>query len=187
MCVDLGTSVLWATCNVGATKPEEYGDYYAWGEVEGLKEGKVIFEWTNYKWGTGPFKLTKYCTVKFYGVVDGKKVLQLEDDAAHINWGGTWHIPTKKEFEDLHKKCAWKKCKLNGRDGYMVTSRTNGNSIFLPATCPFAKASPRNWGFYWTSSLGKANAFVAWAFDMSNKYIDYGFRCEGNPVRPVCP
>lgn len=185
--VDLGLSVKWATCNVGAENPEDAGNYFAWGEVEGSNNGKYIFEWSNYRWGKGIFKLTKYSSIKVYGVNDGKKQLQLEDDAAHMNWGGTWRMPTKKEFEELHKKCTWEKCTLNGKKGYMVTSIINEKSIFLPATCQFVKASPRYWGFYWTSEVNKNDPFVAWAFDMSNNYIEYDSRCKGNPVRPVCP
>ena len=91
--VDLGltSGTLWATCNVGATAPEDYGDYFAWGETE----PKEDYSWSTYKWCNGSYKTqTKYCTNSKYGTVDDKTELEPEDDAAFVNWGSTWRMPT---------------------------------------------------------------------------------------------
>ncbi len=189
--VDLGLSVKWATCNVGATKPEEYGNYYAWGETT----TKSSYAGENYKWSNdGCDTFTKYCTNSDYGTVDGKKELELEDDAARANWGGAWRMPTDKEWTELYDKCAWKwteDYKGIGVRGYIVTSLTNGNAIFLPT------AGYRNYvalygagdnGRYWSSSLftdypcsaGCVNFFSDYVY-RSDKSRYYGFS-----VRPVC-
>ena len=90
--VDLGLSVKWASCNVGATTPEDCGDYYAWGEIE----EKENYDWSTYKWCNGSYDTqTKYCTNSSYGTVDNKTTLDLEDDVAHVKWGGSWRMPTK--------------------------------------------------------------------------------------------
>ncbi len=104
--VDLGLNVKWATCNVGATAPTEYGDYFAWGETEGYNSGKTAFFWSTYKWCEGSYeKLTKYNTNSSKGIVDDKTVLELTDDAARRNWGGIWRMPTAAEFEELKSGC----------------------------------------------------------------------------------
>ena len=98
--VDLGlpSRIKWATCNVGATTPEEYGDYFAWGETE----PKDNYDWSTYKWcNESNATMTKYCTDSSYGTVDNKTVLELEDDAAYVNWGGNWRMPTKAELDEL--------------------------------------------------------------------------------------
>ena len=126
--VDFGLSVKWATCNIGASSPEEYGDYFAWGETE----PKDVYVWSTYKWCNGSQNtLTKYCTNKEYGTVDNKITLELEDDAAHVNWGGEWRIPTKAELEELREKCTWMPAKINGVSGREITG-PNGNKLFLP-------------------------------------------------------
>lgn len=131
-CVDLGLSVMWATCNVGASSPEEYGDYFAWGEVE----PKEVYSWETYKYCDGTYtSFTKYCVKGAYGkdgFVDNKIVLDSEDDAATVNWGNSWRMPTRVELKELHEKCIWTWTTLNGINGYRVTG-PNGNSIFLPA------------------------------------------------------
>ena len=94
--VDLGLSVLWAAYNVGASSPEEYGGYYAWGETE----NKTIYNWNTYKWCMGDYtNITKYGESSTYGIIDYKRVLELDDDAAHVNWGGNWRMPTAEEME----------------------------------------------------------------------------------------
>ena len=128
--VDLGLSVKWATCNVGANSPEEYGDYFAWGETK----PKDSYKWSTYKWCNGSKdKLTKYCKESYYGRVDNKTVLDLVDDAAHVNLGGAWRMPTKEEIRELKDNCTWTWTTQNGVNGYLVTSKKNDNSIFLPA------------------------------------------------------
>ena len=99
--VDLGVSVKWATCNVGASKPEDYGDYFAWGEVE----PKEVYNWSTYKWGNSAQSLTKYNNDKSLGVVDNKMELDLSDDAAHANWGGNWRMPSLYDLHSLLTNC----------------------------------------------------------------------------------
>ena len=131
--VDLGLSVKWATCNVGAVSPEDYGDYFAWGETE----PKDFYAWSTYKWCNGSYDtLTKYCTDSKYGTVDNKTVLDLEDDAAHVNWGGDWRMPTKAEQDELYNNCTWEWTTQNGVNGYKVTSKINGNyNVIITNNC----------------------------------------------------
>lgn len=135
--VDLGLSVKWASFNLGASKPEEYGDYYAWGETQ----TKNSYYKSNYKWynNGSDIKLTKYCPTDYTdywdgtGTPDGKTVLDLEDDAAYANWGGTWRMPTGSEWYELLTGCQWEWTTYEGTNGYRVYNVENGNSIFLPA------------------------------------------------------
>ena len=104
--VDLGlpSGTLWATCNVGADNPEDYGDYFAWGETE----PKVIYNWSTYKWCNGSVNtMTKYCTDSGYGTVDNKTELDPADDAATVNWGTSWRMPTLEQLDELLTKCTW--------------------------------------------------------------------------------
>ena len=133
--VDLGLPVKWATCNVGASKPEEYGDYFAWGEVD----TKERYDWESYKWGgTSSSTLTKYCPKDKYsywafeGSPDGKTVLEPEDDAAHVMLGGKWRMPTMKDWSEIKNNCTFTWTTQNDVDGILATGK-NGNSIFLPA------------------------------------------------------
>ena len=187
--VDLGLSVKWATFNVGATKPEEYGGYYAWGETE----EKDIYNWGTYKWCNGSedtmTEMTKYCTDSSYGTVDNKTVLDLEDDVAHVNWGGDWRMPTKAEQDELRTKCTWQWTTLNGVNGYNVTG-PNGNSIFLPAA-GFRRAAYRDdcgsYGYYWSSSLYEGESLSAYRWYFFSGYCRWGsvYRHDGQSVRPV--
>ena len=185
--VDLGLSVKWATCNVGASKPEEYGDYFAWGETE----PKSTYSWSTYKWCNGSYDTqTKYCTKSSYGTVDNKTQLELSDDAARANWGGSWRMPTKAEQDELREQCTWTWTTQNGVNGYKVTSKSNGNSIFLPAAGHrrFSSLSHAGGiGYYWSSSLDTDilyNAYVL--FCGSGVVLDYNDRFCGLSVRPVC-
>ena len=129
--VDLGLSVMWATFNIGANSPEEYGDYYAWGETE-LKDN---YDMSTYKWydyNSGNF--TKYNLGAVYGDVDLKYRLDPEDDVAHVVWGDEWRLPTNEEFQELIDSCDWYWTSYNGVAGYQVQSRVNDNYIFLPVT-----------------------------------------------------
>lgn len=126
--VDLGLSVKWATFNVGASKPEDYGDYFAWGETE----PKETYNWATYKWCQGTANtFTKYCSNSQYGNADYKTTLDPEDDAAIVHLGGDWRMPTIEEWMELKQNCTWKKIIINGITGCQVTAK-NGNSIFLP-------------------------------------------------------
>ncbi|MBR5532185.1 MAG: T9SS C-terminal target domain-containing protein, partial [Bacteroidales bacterium] len=127
--VDLGlpSGIKWATCNVGANSPEDYGDYFAWGETE----PKDYYDWSTYKYCNGSYDImTKYFTDSDYGTVDNKTTLELTDDAAHVNWGGNWRMPTKAEQDELRNtdNCTWEWTTLNGVEGYKVISKKNGNS-----------------------------------------------------------
>ena len=186
--VDLGlpSGTLWATCNVGASSPEEYVGYYAWGETEEKKE----HYWSTYKWCNGSENImTKYCTDSDYGTLDNKTVLDLEDDVAHVKWGGSWRMPTEAEQEELCNECVWTWTTQNGVDGHRVTG-PNGNSIFLPvAGCRFGTTAyfRGDHGYYWSSSLnsdGSGSAFLL-HFDRYDYYCDYNGRCCGQSVRPV--
>ena len=187
--VDLGLSVKWATCNVGATTPEEYGGYYAWGETE----EKDDYGWSTYKWCNGSYDtMTKYCTNSSFGTVDNKTVLDPEDDVAHVKWGGSWRMPTRAEQDELLDNCIWTRTTQNGVNGYKVTSKTNGNSIFLPAAGErvgtFLNSSGSS-GFYWSSSLRDGGSSYACNLLFLNgdyDWKDYCLRYDGSTVRPVC-
>ena len=187
--VDLGLSVKWATCNVGATKPEEYGDYFAWGETQ----PKSHYHWSTYKWCNGSSSsLTKYCTDRFFGTVDNKTQLELSDDAARANWGSSWRMPTEAEQDELRNNCTWTWTSQNGVYGYKVTSKKNGNSIFLPAAGRRSGSSLDNAGskgLYWPSTHGVASPLYAnvLGFVSDSVYWGYSERCYGQSVRPVCP
>ena len=188
--VDLGLSVKWATMNIGASAPEEYGDYFAWGETT----AKTDYSWSTYKWANGNDSyLTKYCTNSYLGPVDNKTVLEQSDDAAHQNWGSKWRMPTKDEFEELLNKCTWTWSTLNGVNGYVVKA-SNGNSIFLPAA-GFFNDSPLervgDFGIYWSSSLDDDDESYpnnAWFLETSWSYFHqwYGSRHSGYSIRAVC-
>ena len=159
--VDLGLSVKWATCNVGASNPEEYGDYFAWGETQ----PKDYYDWSTYKWCNGSYDTqTKYNTYSSYGTVDNKTTLELSDDAARAHWGGSWSMPTKAEQDELRNNCSWEWTTQNGVNGYTVTG-PNGNSIFLPAAGCRDDSSLNDagsYGDYWSlrSSSTTASNFL---------------------------
>ena len=192
--VDLGlpSGLLWATYNVGASKPEEYGDYFAWGETQ---PKSTYYYWSTYKWCRGSYDTqTKYCTDSYCGTVDNKTQLELSDDAARANWGGSWRMPTDAELTELREQCTWTWTTQNGVYGYKVTSKKSGytnKSIFLPAA-GFRGGSLLNnvgsSGYYWSSSLYTDCPYFAWVFFFSdfvkNRYYDN--RYCGFSVRPVC-
>lgn len=185
--VDLGLTAMWATCNVGATLPEEFGEHYAWGETE----PKDDYTWRTYKWGKREYDMTKYCTFMEYGPVDHKASLEPEDDVAHVKWGDNWHMPTSAEVEELIENCKWKWTKLNGVRGYLVTSKINGNSIFLPAADIRGDvniASFGKMGCYWLSSIDYLTPYNAFTLSLSPNFYHtvYLGRCGGFSIRPVC-
>jgi len=199
--VDLGlpSGTKWATCNVGATKPEEYGNYYAWGETS----PKTTYDWNTYKWATATWDatyefweletLTKYNTDSDYGTVDNKTVLDLEDDAARANWGGAWRMPTDAEWTELRDNCTWTwtdDYNGTGVAGRIVTSKINSNSIFLPAAgCrDFDGLNDAGvYGCYWSSSLDTDNPDRAWVVYFDSDYVNNNssIRDYGQSVRPV--
>lgn len=199
--VDLGLSVKWAGYNVGAIKPEEFGDYFAWGETEpyyeaghaydyscsNWKEGKSGYSWSSYKWCFGTFE-----SITKYNGTDGKTVLDPEDDAATANWGADWRMPTYSEMNELENKCEWIRTAYNGVSGYKVISRVKGYTdvaIFLPAAGYRYGDSLYNVGSdgcYWSSSRYYSSAASYLYFDAGNvDPSNYIGRYFGQSVRPV--
>ena len=178
--VDLGLSVKWASYNVGATKPEDAGHYFAWGETSG-KENYVWAKEGDYKWGVYDSKaLPKYGMTKYTAGVnggDGHTTLDPADDAATKNWGTKWRTPTFEEMKELFdsNKCKW----TLYSNGYLVTSLKNSNSIFLPAAGWYTGKGldSRKGGAYYTSSVNEArldNPYFIWFYhdtDMSKDVI----------------
>ncbi len=205
--VDLGLSVKWAICNVGASKPEEYGEYYAWGELV----PKESYTWANYRFRTsgddeGTVKLSKYTSMIYTSVfdanignyiADNKTQLDLEDDVAHVKWGGDWRLPTNEEMNELIDSCTWTWTTLNGVNGCLVTSNRPGytdRSIFLPATGKYgfetSNKSAGTWGHYWSNSVNKdQSSYNAGVLAIGSGYaaVKITFRVHGQSVRPVCP
>ena len=187
--VDLGlpSGLKWATCNVGASAPEEFGGYYAWGET---KE-KENYDFSTYKWCNGSVtSMTKYCTRSSYGTVDNKTVLDPEDDVATVEWGGNWRMPTAAELRELIDNCTWTWTTLNGVNGYKVTSKKNGNSIFFPAAGYRSGTEVYNIGsvgYCWSSSLYSSSGNNAYYLGFDSDYCGmYAHdRDLGYPVRPV--
>ncbi|MBQ3805241.1 MAG: BspA family leucine-rich repeat surface protein [Prevotella sp.] len=193
--IDLGLSVKWATCNVGASEPWDYGDYFAWGETTGYAAGTThVFNWSSYKYRTNSF-ITKYVFSWVDNTVyNDYPVLLPEDDAAVVNWGGTWRMPTEEELKDLWTKCQWTwqpagNTKYNGVAGYEVTG-TNGNSIFIPHAGYYDGEKKDNWTILWSSTLYPANddsAWILWFSSGTPSCDNYADRYLGVSVRPVCP
>ena len=187
--VDLGlpSGLKWATCNVGANAPEEYGDYFAWGETT----TKDTYNWSTYKYCNGSYTtLTKYNANSSYGSVDNKTQLELSDDAAAVNWGGAWRMPTDAEMTELRTECTWTWTSKGSVNGYQVTG-PNGNSIFLPAA-GYRRSSGLDGagsdGYYWSSSLYTDDPDGAYDVNFGSDGVDWGNggRCYGRSVRPVC-
>ena len=185
--VDLGLSVKWATCNIGAETPEEYGEFFAWGEVE----PKENYSWRTYKWSnTTGSTLTKYNTESSYGIVDNKTQLDISDDAASANWGGDWRMPTAAEWEELRRECTW----TWSNKGYKVTSDINGKSIFLPAAGSMNESTHSNqseYGWYRSSSLDtdnpRNNNGMVFSYLIGYGRSGSSKRYQGCSVRPVHP
>jgi len=196
--VDLGlpSGTLWATCNIGANKPEEVGDYFAWGETK-PKTG-YNSDWSDYKWCNGSWdKLTKYCTWDKYGIVDNKMELEPEDDAATANWGSDWCMPTMEQIEELcnQEYTTDEVTTLNGVKGKMITSKTNGNTIFLPVTTGIVDGELFDFGpdyiigHFWSRSLNKrfeeSKAYQLVFNEKKNLNCTGQYRRIGQTIRPV--
>ena len=204
--VDLGlpSRTLWATYNVGASLPEQYGDYFAWGETN--PKDKYTME--NYKFFSGysPIgpehyaQLTKYVWDKDYGKVDGKYVLENSDDAAYVKWGSDWHMPTIEQVEELSKYCLiWREdLTVNGKQiiGFVVVSMINENFLYLPAAGWEYDETPNNhmYAWYWTSEVSPSiNTRAAFMLEKGDSFhsaivcdkIDGTGRYQGLPIRPV--
>ena len=200
--VNLGlpSGTLWATCNIGADSPEDYGDYFAWGETTGYTQDTSdgrSFDWASYQHNNGSScALTKYCDQSshgYNGFTDDLTELELEDDAAYVNWGSDWRMPSLTQFQELinssYTTTTW--TTQNGVYGRLITSKSNGNTLFLPATGCRGDASLSNAGssgFYWSRTLstdGPSNARLLY-FGSDGIYTGYnGTRFVGQSVRPV--
>ena len=203
--VDLGlpSGLKWASCNVGASVPEEFGLYFAWGETEGYSgiTAEKGFYWGDYKYTSGAcigatdtaFRggLTKYNYNSSSGVVDNLTTLELVDDAAYVS-DNTYRMPTKTDFEELtaNTTSVWET--LNGVNGKRFTSKTNGNSIFVPAAgvCDGGRVgSVGSLGYYWSSSLHESYSNSGWYFYFNSNLggisMSSTYRRSGFPVRPV--
>ena len=181
--VDLGLSVKWATCNVGANAPEEYGDYFAWGEISPKDDytTQTYQYWTDYN-GDGSWDSGEYSDL---GDITGNP----QYDAATANWGGAWRMPTKAEQEELLNNCTWEWTTLNGVNGLRVTG-PNGNSIFLPAAGSRVGTSSYDVGSdgdYWSSTPGEGNDGSAYDLFFGSGFYDWLWinRRDGHSVRPV--
>lgn len=171
--VDLGlpSGLKWATCNIGASCPEEYGDYYAWGETRPKSE----------------------CTISnciSYGESWGDVGGDSSRDAARANWGGSWRMPTEAECQELIENCTWTRTTQNGHKGYKVTSKKNGQSIFLPAAgCRGGDMlfGDGEYGYYWSSSPGESFTDDACSlyFGEGGRGVYWSGRDSGRSVRPV--
>ena len=179
--VDLGlpSGLKWATCNVGASSPEDYGDYFAWGETNtkadyfydnSLTLGKSLSE------------------LRSAGIINSSDVLNKSHDAARSNWGSTWRMPTKEEMEELNTECTWRWTTQGGKKGYKVTG-PNGRSIFLPAAGNRYGSSLHNAGEngnYWSSSAYDDTYYAFYLYFYSGDHSVYWLgRGYGRSVRPV--
>jgi len=187
--VDLGlpSGLLWATRNVGASSPEDYGDYFAWGETT----TKNVYDWSTYRYCNGDtVSLTKYCNDSHYGYngfTDNLTILQPGDDAATVNYGG--RTPTKEEWKELINNTTSQWVAVNGVNGRRFTG-TNGNSLFLPAAgyrWGSSHGSADFRGNYWSSSLDTDFLNFAWYFDFYSigQSVYNAFRNDGLSVRAV--
>ncbi len=179
--VNLGLSVKWATCNLGATVPEEYGNYYAWGET--ITKPRY-YEDNYFDTNDNGFSYKKY---RHWGA---KSIIEPSDDAATQNWGESWRLPTKAEWNELMTMCNWTWSTQNGINGYLVTA-PNGNSIFLPAAGYWRGSwmmTVGTEGFYWSSVIDENFSHDAYDlhFTSSDLYLLTNYRYYGRSVRPVC-
>ena len=196
--VDLGLSVKWASCNLGASKPTEYGGYYQWAGTEDVSDTSIKLDWSNCPYHTGSSYSsgwTKYNTKSSYGTVDNKTVLEAKDDVAHVKLGGKWRMPTDAEWTELinTSNCSWTWTTINGVNGYKVQSKKSGytdNWIFLPAAgyrygTGLGDVGSR--GYFWSSSLGTYAPRSAWYvfFNSDDVFRNYLYRYYGRSVRPV--
>ncbi len=197
--IDLGLDdgTLWACCNVGASVPDSYGDYFAWGETS----PKEYYYWNSYKWCEGSDndfdilnwregnnKLTKYNYDSEYGIVDNKYGLDLEDDAAYVTWGKTWHMPNSKQLANMINNTIEEEVTFGDVIGMKHISKKNGNYIFMPyCGCKLYTSSySTNYEYkYWSSSLAPNSEFKGIHASAIGALSCYVPRCYGYPVRPV--
>ncbi len=192
--VDLGlpSGTLWATTNIGAKAPEDYGSYFAWGETQ--PQFDTVYSWSSYKYCNGSnTTLTKYCNNTSYGYngfTDTLTCLLPVDDAATANWGDGWRVPTRTELMELKENCTVTWLSRNGFYGRLFKG-TNGNSIFLPAAGQSRGGSfygGDSSGYYWSSSIDTVKPDNAWFLNFHSGHCDMydSYRYYGLSVRPVC-
>jgi uncharacterized protein YjdB len=192
--VDMGLSVKWASANVGASKPEDYGHYVAWAETA----TKTQYLYNNYKYYNGDAYfsgsgfITKYCQSPdiygYQGYSDYLRMLTYEDDYAQAKYGGLARIPTRKEWEELKKNCSWTWTSQSGINGYLVSSNINGNSIFLPAagSIEYSNTEVNSVGYYWASNLEHDETYATtWELRSDKAWYSYRERYKGLTVRAV--
>ena len=191
--VDLGlpSGTLWATCNVGANSPEEYGDYFAWGETE----SSLFYDADFYEYYDDDRNLTKYCNNPLdghHGFADNLTILQASDDAATANWGSGWYTPTEAQWRELLKNTTYTSYTWDGVRGILFSGK-NGAVLFLPAAGWQEGAKDDvagDDGCYWSSSLNKDNPHRAWScyfewVDGKCEMTDDFGRRDGATIRPV--
>lgn len=197
--VDLGLSVKWATCNIGASSPEEYGGYYQWAGITDVSNTSIYLDWNNCMYHTGSngsYGWTKYvpsrCSSYWSGTgdPDNKTVLDPEDDIAHVILGGCWRMPTYDEFNELLENCEREWTIYNDVEGYKLSSKKNGNSIFLPAAGyrgGGALISAGTYGYYWSSSLNTYDQRSAYSLylRLDDIFMNPESRYGGRTIRPV--
>ncbi len=182
--VDLGLpgGTLWATCNVGANSPEEYGDYFAWGETE----PKEVYSWETYKWCNGTSnELTKYYTDNYTVKIE----LEPEDDAATVQWGASWRMPSLEEMKVLRNSCTSEWITQNGVRGQLLTG-PNGNTLFLPAAGHYNGSSNSGEGadgYYWSRTLDSDCCPLSYDLHITSGQVGWGGagRSYGLSVRAV--
>lgn len=202
--IDLGLSVFWATCNIGASKPEEYGGYYQWAGLKDVANTSIYLDWSNCPYQTASdysYGWTKYIPSdkssywSGSGSPDNKIVLDPEDDVAHIKLGGKWRMPTLAEWDELTNtsNCSWTWTSINGNNGYKVQSKKTGftdNWIFLPAAGHryyYYLDVVGSYGFYWSLSLNTDGPHSAYCLDFDSDHVrtNDDIRYYGRSVRPV--
>lgn len=188
--VDLGLSVKWAQCNIGALKPEQYGKYFAWGETA----SKKTYSWSNYKYCEGTdVTITKYNKSSNEGLVDDLDKLEKEDDAAVVNWGGAWRMPTKEECQELidGTNNYWTdNYKSTNIAGYVFCSKDEkyaSDTLFIPAAgykLENYSYDVNTWGNYWMAT-GEGSWVPLFCFWVRSVYMNLFERSAGYTIRPV--
>ena len=186
--VDMGGSIKWANKNLGASRAENVGNYYAWGEVNPRTSIDDDYKW----YDNSKKRYTKYCDSSNWGIVDNKRVLDPEDDAAHVALGGKWRMPTYDEFNELNDGCVWTD---TGKDGVrgLLCEAVNGNALFFPCSGYITKYTKyrEEYPQFWTASASSApkswcmdGLTIGYTSDHCSMTADY--RMSLRPVRPVC-
>ena len=190
--LDLPSGLLWATCNIGATEALDAGSYFAWGETE----TKSTYDLVNYSFfkGKGLYNVyLKYVTDSRYGTVDNLSTLQSEDDAASVNWGSPWRMPTSSEITELVENCYWEYVNDNTSKYYKVSSKTHTDKyILLPIVGYYSgsKNASDSRVYYLSRSLSldnNNNVYSLYLGTNNHELLNSTTRYYGNPVRPVLP